>query len=274
MNRVLTRNNVTVSGRGTTPIIFAHGFGCNQQMWRHVAPAFEQDFSVVLFDYVGCGDSDRSAYDVVRYAELGGYAQDILDICEALGLEDVIFVGHSVSSVIGMLAAQQQRGLFKTMVMLGPSACYLNEPGYAGGFEPEDLEYLVTSVGNGQDWPQVLARAVAGNPGRPALSEELAQSFCSLDPAVAQQFARASFLVDYRPLLPAHEVPTLVLQSEQDPIAPVSAGEYISRYLRHSTMIQLPVTGHVPHLSDPEPVVRAMWDHLFDSRGLAGVNYA
>jgi sigma-B regulation protein RsbQ len=265
MSYILSRNNVNISGRGPTPIIFAHGFGCHQDMWRHIVPAFERDYRVILFDYVGCGASDRSAYDRNRYSELDGYAQDILDICDALQVEDVLFVGHSVSSMIGMLAARKSPHLFKKMVMLGPSACYMNYPGYSGGFDRVELEYLVTSIGRGDNWAQILASAVAGNPERPQLAAELEEAFCSLNPETAQEFAHAAFLTDSRQLLNAHDVPTLVIQGADDPIAPVSAGEYVANYIRNGSLAVLPVSGHIPHLSVPEVTVQAMWTYLYNS---------
>ncbi len=259
---ILRRNNVNISGRGTQALVLAHGFGCDQSMWRYIKHGFEDYFRVILFDYVGSGKSDRSCYNTVRYSSLDGYAQDVLDICGALQLSEVIFVGHSVSAMIGMLAARKAPQLFKTMIMASPNACYVNEPGYEGGFEKEELEALILSVGAGKGWTKMLAPAIMGNPERPALAEELEALFCQMDPDVAKDFARLVFLSDHRPLLAEHRTPTLLLQTTDDFVAPVTAGDYIRRYIQNATFVQMSATGHVPQASAPDETIKVIRDYL------------
>jgi sigma-B regulation protein RsbQ len=265
-DRIVRRNNVHISGRGTQPMIFAHGFGCDQTMWRHIAHAFEDNYRVILFDYVGSGKSDHTRYNPMRYGSLEGYAQDILEICEALQLRDVIFVGHSVSAMIGMIAAKDSPQLFKAMVMACPNACYVNEPGYEGGFDKDELEALVMTIGAGKGWTKALAPAVMGNPERPQLARELEALFCEMNPDVARDFARITFLSDHRPLISQHKTPTLVLQTAEDIVAPVSAGEFIRRYMQSSTLVQMKATGHVPQASAPQETISAMWNYLSTAR--------
>jgi sigma-B regulation protein RsbQ len=262
---IITRNNVRTFGQGTQSMVFAHGFGCDQTMWRYITPEFERDFHIILFDYVGCGASDRNAYDPKRYSSLDGYVQDLLDVCAALQLEDVVFVGHSVSSMIGMLAAQQEPDLFRRMIMLGPSACYVNEPGYEGGFERDELEAIVESIGYGDAWAEKMAATLMGDPVRPENTAELVAKFCELDPGIARQLARVSFLYDCRPWLPAHQVPTLLVQTTNDQVVPVSAAEYVRRYMQKSTLIHVAAEGHFPHISAPAATARSMWGYLFSS---------
>jgi sigma-B regulation protein RsbQ len=266
---VLARNHVTVSGRGTQPMLFAHGFGCDQNMWRFVVPEFERDYRVVLFDYVGHGKSDRSMYDPERYATLDGFATDILDIVEALDLRDVILVAHSVSSIIGTLATIRAPERFDRLVMIGPSPRYINDPpAYHGGFERADIEGLLDMMDkNYIGWAGALAPMVIGNPDRPDLDGELNASFCSTDPVVARQFARATFLGDNRADLAQLAVPALVLQCSQDAIAPQGVGEFVARSVPHSTFRQLRATGHCPHLSHPEETIAAIRDYLAEPAG-------
>jgi sigma-B regulation protein RsbQ len=261
---VLSRNNVTVTGRGSKPMLFAHGFGCDQNMWRLIVPAFEDDYRVVLFDYGGHGKSDRAAYDAQRYATLDGFAQDILDIVHSLDLHDVIFVGHSVSSIIGVLAVNREPDRFERVIMVGPSPRYINDPPeYVGGFERPDIEGLLDMMDkNYIGWAGSLAPIVAGNPDRPELGEELNESFCSTDPIVARQFARATFLGDNRGDLRSLQVPALVLQCTDDAIAPQGVGEYVARVTPRSTFRQLRATGHCPHMSHPDETVAAIRDYL------------
>ena len=262
---VLSRNNVIQRGRGTQPMLFAHGFGCDQNMWRFVAPAFEDDYRVVLFDYVGCGKSDWSAYDRDRYATLEGYARDVVEIVEALDLRDVIFVGHSVSSVVGLLASIEAPGRFARQVLIGPSPCYLNEGDYHGGFERKDIEGLLDLMDkNYIGWASFLAPVVMKNDERAALSEELRESFCSTDPRITRQFARAVFLSDNRADMARVGVPSLIMQCSEDAIAPASVGEYLRKALKGSTFRQLAATGHCPHMSHPEETVAVMKEWLAD----------
>jgi len=261
---ILRRNNVKVSGRGTRPILFAHGFGCDQNMWRYVAPEFEDDYRVVLFDYVGSGKSDMSAYDPKKYSTLGGYAEDVLDICEALRLRDVVFVGHSVSGVVGMLASIREPESFSRLVLVGPSPCYINDPpDYRGGFERADIEGLLDLMDkNYIGWASFLAPVVVKNPERPEIARELEESFCSTDPRVARRFAEATFLADNRGDLARVRVPSLIMQCSDDAIAPPEVGEYLSRHLPGSTLRVLEATGHCPHMTHPEETVRVIREYL------------
>ena len=260
---VITRNNVTITGKGTQPMLFAHGFGCDKHMWRFVAPAFEEEYRVVLFDYVGHGHSDLAAYNAERYTSLRGYAQDILDICQELQLRNVIFVGHSVSSMIGILAAIERPGVFAQLIMIGPSPCYINHDGYTGGFERADIDGLLqTMEKNYIGWANFLAPAIMGNKERPALGEELTESFCSTDPVIARQFAEVTFLSDNRQDLPKLKVPSLILQCSQDMIAPGAVGEYLSENLQNSTFYQMKATGHCPHMSEPEETIKLIRQYL------------
>jgi sigma-B regulation protein RsbQ len=262
--RVSQRNNVRVFGSGTQPMLFAHGFGCDQNMWRMITPAFEDDYRIVLFDYVGCGKSDLEAYDADRYSSLDGYAQDVLDVCHELDLHDVILVGHSVSSVIGILAANREPDRFAQLILVGPSPCYVNQqPDYVGGFERQDIEGLLDMMDrNYIGWANFLAPAIMKNPDRPELTAELSESFCSTDPVIARRFAEATFFADNRRDLAQVQVPSLILQCSDDMIAPVEVGEYTHRHLPGSTFRQLAATGHCPHMSHPEETIEAIRDYL------------
>jgi sigma-B regulation protein RsbQ len=260
---VLTRNNVKVFGSGTQPMLFAHGFGCDQNMWRFLTPAFERDYRIVLFDYVGAGKSDISAFDPVRYSTLEGYAQDVLDICGALDLTDVIFVGHSVSSMIGVLAARREPRRFSKLLMVSPSPRYINDTDYKGGFERADIEGLLDLMDrNFMGWASFLAPMVMKNEERPELVVELQDSFCSTDPTIARRFAETTFFSDNRGDLPHVPVPSLILQCAEDAIAPVEVGHYLSRHIPGSTLRLMKATGHCPHMSHPEETITAMKEYL------------
>ncbi|HEU4513114.1 MAG TPA: alpha/beta hydrolase [Nocardioidaceae bacterium] len=256
----LSRNNVRVSGRiDGQPLLFAHGFGCDQHMWRFVAPAFEDDFKVVLFDHVGAGGSDLSAYDVDRYATLDGYARDVNEICAALELTDVVLVGHSVSSMIGMLAVLEEPGRYDKLVMVGPSPRYIDDAAYVGGFSEDDITELLESLdSNYLGWSHAMAPVIMGNADRPELGAELTTSFCRTDPDIARRFASVTFLSDNRADLGRIPVPTLVLQCSQDVIAPVEVGEYVHKAVPHSTLVMLDAVGHCPNLSAPEQTAAAI----------------
>lgn len=244
-------------------MLFAHGFGCDQTMWRHLIPAFEDDYLLVLFDHVGSGRSDTSAYDPARYSTLNGYARDVLEICDLLDLTNIVFVGHSVSGTIGLLAAMQVPERFEHMVLIGPSPCFTNEVGYVGGFERETIEGLLAGMdGNYQEWAASLASLVVKNPERPDLAKELVDSLCAIDPAIARAFARATFLGDYRSILGQVKVPSLVLQSEDDALAPLEVGRYLGSHLRGSTLEVLPTSGHCPHVSHPLETANAIRAYL------------
>jgi sigma-B regulation protein RsbQ len=257
---VLTRNNVRVTGAAAgRPIVFAHGFGCDQNMWRFVAPAFEDRYRIVLFDYVGAGGSDLAAYDASRYATLDGYARDVVEICAALDLRDVVFVGHSVSSMIGVVAASAAPDRIGALVLVAPSPRYIDDGDYVGGFTAEDIDGLLTSLdSNYLGWSYAMAPVIAGNPDRPELGAELTASFCRTDPEIQKRFARATFLSDNRADLAHVQVPTLVLQCSDDAIAPDAVGRYVHEHVPGSTFVHLRATGHCPNLSAPHETTEAI----------------
>ena len=261
---ILVRNNVRVFGKGKQPMLFAHGFGCDQNMWRFVTPAFESDYRIVLFDYVGSGKSDIQAYDPERYGGLSGYAQDVLDICAALELKDVIFVGHSVSGVVGMLASIREPERFARLILIGPSPCYINDPpDYVGGFERADILGLLDVMEkNFIGWASFLAPVVMKNEERPELTRELEESFCSTDPKIARRFAEATFFSDNRKDLPKVRVPSLIMQCSEDAIAPLEVGDYLRRSLPQSTLQVMKATGHCPHMSHPEETIQIIKEYL------------
>jgi sigma-B regulation protein RsbQ len=253
------RNNVKVLGKGQQPLLFAHGYGCDQNMWRLVTPAFQEKYRIVLFDHVGAGRSDASAYNPLRYGSLKGYATDVLEICHELELRDVIFVGHSVSTMIGVLAAIAEPSRFSKLVLIGPSPCYINDGDYVGGFNRGDIDGLLESLeSNYLGWSSSMAPVIMGNPDRPELSEELSNSFCRANPEIARHFARVTFLSDNRADLPKLKIPVQILQCSEDVIAPEAVGNYLHRTLAGSQLRVLEATGHCPHLSAPEETVAAM----------------
>ncbi|MEA2464627.1 MAG: sigma-B regulation protein RsbQ [Acidobacteriota bacterium] len=260
---VRSRNNVQVLGSGSQPMLFAHGFGCDQNMWRFLTPAFEKDYKLVLFDYVGSGKSDLAAYDEERYSTLNGYAEDVLEICEALDLRDVIFVGHSVSSMVGVLAAIREPQRFSRLVFVSPSPRYINDVDYVGGFDRPDIEGLLDLMDkNFIGWASFLAPVIMANPDRPELGAELQESFCSTDPKIARRFAETTFFGDNRGDLPNVPVPSLILQCAEDAIAPVEVGNYMQRTTPESTLRLMKATGHCPHVSHPEETIAAMKEYL------------
>jgi sigma-B regulation protein RsbQ len=254
------RNNVTLSGRADGPVVMlAHGFGCDQNMWRLVAPGLARDFRVVLFDHVGSGRSDLSAWQPERYAALDGYADDVLRICRELDLPPVVFVGHSVSAMIGVLAAIREPDRFAKLILLGPSPRYVDDVGYRGGFSQADIEELLDSLdSNYLGWSAAMAPVIMGHPERPELGEELTNSFCRTDPQIARAFARTTFLSDNRADLAQVTVPTLVLQSARDVIAPPEVGAFVHAQIPASQLVTLPATGHCPQLSVPEATLAAI----------------
>lgn len=255
----LSRNNVKIQGSGSTAIMFAHGFGCDQNMWRFVTPAFEIDHQVVLFDHVGAGKSDLSAYDPAKYSRLEGYADDIVEIGRALNLKDALFVGHSVSAMMGIIAASKASELFKALVLVGPSPCYINDGDYIGGFERDQVDELLEALdSNHMGWSMSMAPVIMGNPDREELSAELANSFCRTDPDIAKQFARTTFLTDCRDILATTDLPTLILQCSADLIAPESVGRYMHARMPSSTLVVMEATGHCPNLSAPEETIHAI----------------
>ncbi len=264
---ILVRNNVKILGRGTQPILFAHGFGCDQNMWRFVTPAFLDDYRVILFDYVGAGKSDLSAYNPERYSKLEGYVQDILDICQALDLSRLLFVGHSVSSMVGLLASIREPERFERLLLIGPSPCYINDPpDYIGGFSRADIEELLGVMEkNYIGWANFLAPVIMKNDDRPELSGELEESFCSTDPTIARRFAEATFFSDNRQDLTKVTIPSLIMQCSDDAIAPLSVGDYLAQHLPHSTLRVMRATGHCPHMSHPDETIQVIKEYLQNS---------
>jgi sigma-B regulation protein RsbQ len=264
---VLTRNNVTLAGPPEGhPMVFAHGFGCDQGMWRHVAPAFTRTHRVVLFDHVGAGGSDLTAYSVTRHSRLEGYATDVTEILDALDLAPAVLVGHSVSAMIAVLAAVERPERFERLVLVCPSPRYIDDEGYRGGFSQAEIdELLETMDGNYLGWSAHIAPVIMGAPDRPELAAELTSSFCRTDPAIARRFARTTFLSDNRADLDRVRTPSLVLQSRHDAIAPMEVGAYVHEHLRDSELVVLDATGHCPNLSAPEQVVSAMRHYLDDA---------
>jgi sigma-B regulation protein RsbQ len=266
LSDILVRNNVKIFGEGQ-PMLFAHGFGCDQNMWRFITPAFKDKYQVILFDYVGAGKSDVKAYNSERYNDLNGYANDILDIINVLDLRNVVFVGHSVSCMIGLLAALKQPDRFAQMIFIGPSARYINEaPSYVGGFEKKDIEELLeTMEKNYIGWANFLAPAIMKNPEYPELGAELTESFCSTDPVVARQFAEVTFLSDNRQDLAKLKTPALILQCSDDLIAPLEVGQYVEQQIPNSTLKIMKATGHCPHMSAPGETIELMRDYLLNA---------
>jgi sigma-B regulation protein RsbQ len=260
------RNNVTVTGPAGAPVlVLAHGFGCDQNMWRLVVPALAERYRVVLFDYVGSGGSDLSAWTQERYGSLEGYARDVVEVCEELDLRDAVFVGHSVSAMVGVLAARSAPERIGALVMVAPSPCYIDDEGYRGGFTAQDIDELLDSLeSNYLGWSSAMAPVIMGNPDRPELGQELANSFCATDPDIARVFARTTFLSDSREDLKSVTVPTLVLECSEDVIAPREVGAFVHAAIPSSRLVTLNATGHCPQLSAPEATTRAILDFLGD----------
>jgi sigma-B regulation protein RsbQ len=255
----IERNNVKISGSGPRAMMFAHGFGCDQNMWRFVAPAFETQFRVVVFDHVGAGGSDLSAYKPEKYSSLNGYADDVVEIGRELGLQGAVFVGHSVSAMIGALASLKAPGVFESLVMVGPSPRYMNDGDYVGGFSETQIDELLESLDdNHLGWSAAMAPAIMGNPDRPELGQELADSFCRTDPDIAKAFARVTFKSDNRGDLDKITARTLVLQCSDDIIAGMQVGEYVNARIAGSRLVKLAATGHCPNLSAPDEVISAI----------------
>jgi sigma-B regulation protein RsbQ len=260
---IIQRNNVTVTGKGEKPMLFAHGYGCDQHMWRFITPAFEQDYKIVLFDHVGFGKADVSGYSKERYASLQAYADDMLEICAALELQDVIFVGHSVSAMIGVLAAIREPDRFSRLILVSPSPRYIDDGDYIGGFSQADIERLLETLDSDYlGWAHTLAPVIMANPDRPELSLELTQSFCRSNEEVAKDFARITFLSDNRRDVAKVTIPTLILQCSDDSIAPLPVGHYLHRQMPGSQLQILEASGHCPNLSAPEETIAAMKSFL------------
>jgi len=268
-HRVRAQYNIVEHGRSdASAIVFAHGFGCDQNMWRYVWPAFAASHRVILFDHLGFGQSDAAAHDSDRHADLYGYADDVIDICQALGLREVVFVGHSVSAMIGLLASQRDRERFSRLVLICPSPSFIDDGDYVGGFSRSDIAELLESLdSNVLGWSANMAPVIMGNPDRPELAEELAASICRADPTIARQFARTTFLSDHRTDLAQATTATLILQCSDDALAPVSVGTYVHDHLPDSTLVVLDAEGHCPNLSEPTATVAAIERFLEIPRG-------
>lgn len=262
-NTILKRNNVRVFGNGTQPILFAHGYGCDQNMWRLITPAFTEKYKVVVFDHTGSGKSDSSAYDYEKYNRLHGYAEDLLEICEALSLEKTILVGHSVSSIVGALAVTMRSDLFDHLIMVGPSPRYINDGAYFGGFDQGAIDELVETLEyNYLGWSSFITPVIIGNQEKEEFATELKNSFCSMDPTIAKHFAKVTFVGDYRDVLIHVKVPTLIIQSYPDTIAPIEVGKYVHEKISGSTYVQLDSSGHCPHLTSPELLISTIKTYL------------
>jgi sigma-B regulation protein RsbQ len=260
---IFQRHNINIVGTGSKTMLLAHGYGCDQIMWRFLVPAFQNDYRIILFDHVGAGKSDLSQYSREKYATLDGYAQDVLDIIDALSASPVIFVGHSVSAIIGVLAANKKPSDFERLVLVGPSPCYLNDDGYVGGFTRSDIDGLLQTLDeNHLGWSRAMAPVIMQNEDRPELASELAESFCRTDPEIAKHFARVTFLSDNRADLSSVKVPSLLLQCSEDSIAPQTVGEFVHRHLPGSTLVKMRATGHCPHLSSPAETIEAIKHYL------------
>lgn len=257
------RNNINIVGSGARTMVLAHGFGCDQHMWRLVARAFEDEYRIVLFDHVGAGKSDLTQYRRDKYNSLHGYAEDVLEIIEATGSAPAVFVGHSVSAVIGILAAIRKSDAFDRLILIGPSPSYINDGDYTGGFSKADIDGLLETLeSNYLGWSSAMAPVIMGNSNRPALGAELTESFCRTDPEIAKHFAQVTFLSDNREDLISVKTPTLILQCSEDVIAPEAVGTYVHRQIPGSSMVTLQATGHCPHLSAPEETIAAMRQYL------------
>jgi len=257
------RNNINIVGSGQKTMVLAHGYGCDQHMWRFIVAAFQDEFRIVLFDHVGAGKSDLTLYRPEKYSSLNGYADDVVEIIEATAATPAIFVGHSVSSMIGLLAAIKRPECFERLIMIGPSPCYINDGDYVGGFSRADISGLLDTLeSNYLGWSSAMAPVIMGNPDRPQLAMELTESFCRTDPEIAKNFATVTFLSDNRADLPRLRIPSLLLQCSEDVIAPPLVGDYLHRNLQESELITLHATGHCPHLSAPDETIAAMRQYL------------
>jgi sigma-B regulation protein RsbQ len=260
---ILRRNNVTVRGHGNIDMVFAHGYGCDQNMWRLLTPAFQDRYRIILYDLSGSGRSDLSAYDLNKYSTLHGHARDLLDIASEVAQAPCIFVGHSVSAMIGVLAAIAEPQVFTAQVMIGPSPCYINDADYVGGFAREDINSLLDTLdSNYLGWASTMAPTIMGAPDRPELGQELTNSFCQTDPEIAKHFARVTFLSDNRADLPKLQTRTLILQCTDDIIAPCAVGDYMHRAISNSTLKHIENIGHCPHLSAPGAITNAINEFL------------
>jgi sigma-B regulation protein RsbQ len=262
------RHHLAVIGEGPRTIVLAHGFGCDQRAWRHVAADLARDHRVVLFDHMGCGRSDAAQWTPQRYATLNGYAQDVVDICAQLPWRDLVYVGHSISGSIGILAAIAAPQYFDRLILVGPSPRFLNDPpDYMGGFEREDILAMLDLMDRNRiGWANYLAPVAMKNDDRPELSRELADNLCAGDPAIIRHFAEVVFMSDVRAELPKLTRPALILQCADDAIASGEVGAYLHQHLRGSRLRLMKATGHLPHLSHPQETIEMIRAELDASR--------
>ena len=263
IEKLITKNNITIHGTGSKSMFLVHGYGCDQNMWRFITPQFKNDYKIILIDLVGSGKSDEKSYDYDKYSSLEGYATDVIEICDALNLEDVCLVGHSVSAMIAALAALKRPSLFKKLIMIGPSPRYINDDNYFGGFSQNDINNLIETLdSNYLGWSSAMAPVIMGNPDRPELAAELEDSFCQNNPEIARHFAKVTFLGDNRDDLKKLTTDTLIIQSKNDAIASLKVGQFVHDNIAKSKLVILETTGHCPHLSAPNPTIEAMKKYL------------
>jgi sigma-B regulation protein RsbQ len=263
LQNLVAKNNITIQGTGSKSMFLVHGYGCDQNMWKFITPQFKEDYRIILIDLVGSGKSDENAYDYDKYSSLEGYADDIIEICDALNLKDICFVGHSVGAIIGLLAAVKRPALFEKLIMIGPSPRYINDAVYFGGFSQNDIDDLMETLdSNYLGWSSAMAPVIMGNPDRPELAAELEESFCQNNPEIAKHFAKVTFQGDNRSDLNKLTTDTLIIQSMEDAIASVKVGRYVHENIANSKFVILETTGHCPHLSDPNQTIEAMKKYL------------
>lgn len=262
-NDALADFNVKTSGEGSRPMLFAHGLGCDQNVWLNVAPAFQDNYKLIFFDYIGSGKANNSKFNKEKYQSLNGYADDVLAICDALKLSNVTLIAHSVSSMIGLLAAIKRPEVFSSIVMIGPSPCYMNIPPYFGGFNKEDIHQILDLMKEKYtQWDSFFAPQAVGNPDRPQFAEKVENSFCTCDPEITYEFARATFLSDSRADLCKLTVPTLIMQPSEDIVAPIEVGEYLHKNIPGSTIVYMNATGHFPHLTAVDETIKLIKEYL------------
>lgn len=263
VDEISKKSAVKIFGKGTQPMLFLHGYGCNQEMWRFITPSFSEDYKIILMDLVGCGRSDNSYYDFEKYQNLNAYSYDLIEVCDSYNLRDVIFVGHSVSSMIGVLAANERPDLFSKLILIGPSPRYINDANYYGGFEHEQINELLDFMdSNYLGWSNFITPIIIGNPESPELTKELNDSFCSNDPKIAKHFGRVVFMSDNRDDLAKVVIPTLVIQTEVDSIAPIEVGTYVANTIPNATLKIIKAVGHNPHMTHPNETITAIKDFL------------
>jgi len=263
LQKIIARNNITIHGTGSKSMFLVHGYGCDQNMWRFITPQFKDDYKIILIDLVGSGKSDENSYDYDKYSTLEGYADDIIEICDALNLMHICLVGHSVSAMIGLLAAIKRPTLFKKLIMIGPSPRYINDDYYFGGFSQKDINDLMETLdSNYLGWSSAMAPVIMGNPERPELAAELEESFCQNNPKIARHFAKVTFRGDNRSDLKKLTTDTLIIQSKTDAIASIKVGHFVHDSISNSKLVVLETTGHCPHLSAPNQTIEAMKKYL------------